>query len=155
MNCMPFSAVTEQDIVTLEQQLGARLPDDYRQFLLQTNGVDILDQTFFVKDLDQEVMLHVLFGLTNPTSRGLTMAYWLKEYGDEIDPYTLIIGKDAGGRFLLYTVAGEDTAGIYYWDHNDSFPQSKDGEGNTYFVADTFTEFCDSLRDYTPVRWSS
>ena len=148
MNYTPFGQATEQDMVAFEQQIGFALPDDYRRFLLETNGVDVLDQTFFVKDLDQEVMLHVLFGLNNPTSRGLTIPYWLKEYGDEIDPYTLIIGKDAGGRFLLYTVAGEDT-GIYYWDHNDSFPQSKDGGGNTYFVADTFTEFRDSLRDFT------
>jgi hypothetical protein len=150
MNYTPFGHATEQDIVALEQQIGARLPDDYRQFLLQTNGADFRDQTFFVKELRQEVMLHVLFGLTNPTSRGLTMGYWLNEYGDEIDPHTLIIGDDAGGRFLLYTVAGEDT-GIYYWDQNDSFPQSNDGGGNTYFVADTFTEFRDSLKDFTLV----
>jgi hypothetical protein len=48
-------------------------------------------------------------------------------------------------------MAGEEQ-GIYYWDHNDFFSQSTDGEGNAYFVADSFTELCNSLKDYSPAK---
>lgn len=150
INFEPFGEASEQDILTFEQQVGFTLPADYRQFLMKNNGAEILDQTFFVKDLEQEVMMHVLFGLVNPTSRGLTLGYWLEEYSDELEPGTLVIGKDPGGRFLLYTITGEDK-GIYYWDKNHHYPQSSDEEGNTYFLADSFTEFCNSLADYAPV----
>jgi len=94
-------------------------------------------------------MLDVLFGVTSPASRGLTLGYWLNEYEDEVASGTLIIGKDPGGIFLIYTIAGEDQ-GIYYWDKNYLFSQSSDVEGNAYFVADNFTAFCQMLRDYKP-----
>jgi len=143
------STVTEEQLTTLEKQLGTALPADYRNFLLENNGVELLNQSFFVQDLDQEIKLQALFGLHNITSRGLTVGHWLAEYEDELGSNTLLIGKDRGGNFLLYTVAGEDQ-GIYYWDIQNFFPQSADGGGNTYFVADNFTAFCNTLRDYTP-----
>lgn len=143
------SPVTEEHVTSLEKQLGAELPRDYRTFLLENNGMELLNQSFFVQDLEQEIKLQVFFGLHNTTSRGLTVGYWLAEYREELGPNTLLIGKDRGGNFLLYTVSGEDQ-GIYYWDTKDFFPQSGDGGGNTYFVADDFTTFCNALRDYTP-----
>lgn len=143
------STVTEAQLITLEKKVGTSLPADYRNFLLENNGVEVLNQSFFVEGVDQEIKPQVLFGLHNTSSRGLTLSYWLTEYEDELGPDTLLIGKDRGGNFLLYTVAGEDQ-GIYYWDTRDFFPQSADGGGNTYFVADNFTAFCNGLRDYTP-----
>ncbi len=148
MNFEPLGGASEQNVTAFEQQIGFSLPPDYRHFLAENNGAEVLDQTFFVKDLDKEVMLDVLFGVTNPTSRGLTLSYWLKEYETELEPGTLIIGKDPGGSFLIYSIAGEDK-GLYYWDKNYLFAQSSEAEGNAYFVADSFTEFRNSLRDYT------
>jgi hypothetical protein len=147
MNFKALGGASEQSVAAFEQQIGFTLPADYRQFLVENNGAEFFDQTFFVQDLDKEVMLQVLFGVTNPTSRGLTLGYWLSEYEDELEPGTLIIGKDPGGSFLIYTVAGDDK-GLYYWDKNYLFPQSSESEGNAYFIADTFTELRDLLRTY-------
>jgi hypothetical protein len=147
MNFEPLGGASEQNVAAFEQQIGFSLPTDYRHFLVENNGAEVFDQTFFVKDLDKEVMVQVLFGVTNPTSRGLTLGYWLEEYEDELEPGTLIIGKDPGGSFLIYTITGEDK-GLYYWDKNYLFAQSSEPEGNAYFIADSFTEFRDSLRDY-------
>jgi hypothetical protein len=145
------STATESQLTAFEEQMGTRLPPDYRNFLLENNGVELLNQSFFVQDLDQEIKLQALFGLHNTSSRGLTLNHWLTEYEDELGPDTLLIGKDRGGNFLLYTVAGEDQ-GIYYWDTRNFFPQSTDGNGNTYFVAESFTDFCNSLMNYNPVK---
>lgn len=141
---------SEQGIYEFEQIIGFELPPDYRQFLLENNGVELLNQSFFVQDLDQEIKLQVLFRLHNATSRGLTLTYWMAGYEKELSSDTLLIGKDRGGNFLLYTVAGKEQ-GIYYWDVRDFFPQSADGGGNAYFVADNFTAFCQALRDYNPL----
>ena len=149
MNITPWGKTSEEVISAFEQKIGFPLPNDYRQFLLENNGAKANKQVFFVKDLDQDVMLDKFFGLTNPKSRSLTLGYWLQEYGDEIDEKSLFIGSDPGGRFLIYITQGEDK-GIYYWDDSNFFPQSREGEGNSYFVADSFTEFCNSLMEYTP-----
>jgi len=149
MNFEPLGGADEQNVVAFEQQIGFTLPKDYRRFLVENNGVELLNQSFFVQDLDQEIKLQVLFGLHNAASRGLTLTYWMAEYQEELSADTLLIGKDRGGNFLLYTVAGEEQ-GIYCWDVRNFFPQSADGGGNAYFVADNFTAFCQMLRDYKP-----
>jgi hypothetical protein len=40
--------------------------------------------------------------------------------------------------------------GVYYWDDTHFFPQSRGEEGDTYFVAHSFAEFYESLKDYVP-----
>jgi hypothetical protein len=152
MDITSWGKLDEADISAFEQKIGFPLPDDYRQFLLEYNGAKANRQVFFVKDLDQDVMLDKFFGITNPKSRSLTLGYWLQEFGDEIDAKSLFIGSDPGGRFLVYVTTGKDR-GVYYWDHDNFFPQSSDGEGNTYFIAESFTEFCNSLMDYTPAKF--
>jgi hypothetical protein len=78
--------------------------------------------------------------------KGLTLSYWINEHDDDIGDKELVIGTDQGGHDILFITEGEDK-GIYYWDHNHFFAKSKEGEGDTYFLADTFTEFYDMLRD--------
>ena len=142
-----WGQVDETAIYAFEQRIGFSLPDDYRRFLLKNNGAQANSQIFFVKYLEQDVMLDVFFGITHPESRSLTLGYWLQEYGDEIDEKSLLIGSDPGGRFLLYVTSGEEK-GIYYWDHSHFFPQSSEEEGNTYFVANSFDDFMATLRKY-------
>ena len=49
----------------------------------------------------------------------------------------------------MYITTGEDK-GVYYWDYAHFFPQSSEDEGNTYFIAESFAEFCDLVTDYVP-----
>lgn len=147
MDITSWGSTNEETIAAFEQQIGFSLPDDYRQFLLENNGAKSNRQVFFVKDLGQDVMLDVFFGITHPTSRSLTLGYWLQEYGDEIDEQSLLIGSDPGGRFLLYVTSGEEK-GIYYWDDSHLFPQSSEEEGDTYYVAASFSEFCAELKQF-------
>lgn len=148
-NYTSWGSTDEASITAFEQEVGFVLPSDYRSFLKDNNGCRFERQVFFVKDLDQDIMLHVFYGVTNPDSRSLTLRYWLNEYGDEIEDKTIVFGADQGGGLLLYITAGEDT-GVYYWDHAHFFPQSSEEEGNTYFVANSFADFCESVMTYMP-----
>lgn len=148
MNSTAWGTTTESELAAFEEELGFELPADYRQFLLQTNGAEVNNQVFFVRDLTQDVLMHVFFGLTNSESKSLTLGYWLQEYEDELAEETLVIGNDPGGHFLLYTISGEDQ-GIYYWDHNNFLsPSAAKGAPNTFRVASSFTEFCGLLTDF-------
>lgn len=148
-NITSWGPNTEATVAAFEQEVGFPLPGDYRRFLLENNGCKVHKQVFFVQDLDQDVMLHVFYGITHEASKSLTLRYWLDEFGDEIAEKTLLFGSDPGGGFLMYITAGEDQ-GVYYWDHAHFFPQSSEEEGNTYFVAASFDEFMSSLRTYEP-----
>ena len=96
-------------------------------------------------------MLHVFYGITNSDSKSLTLSYWLTEFGDEIEEKTVLFGSDLGGGFLMYITAGEDK-GVYYWDHAHFFPQSSEEEGNTYYIAESFADFCNLVMDYVPAQ---
>ena len=139
----------ETTVAAFEQEIGFSLPSDYRTFLKGNNGCKVNKQVFLVKDLDQDIMLDVFYGITNATSKSLTLNYWLTEFGDEIEEKTVLFGSDPGGGFLMYITAGEDK-GIYYWDHAHFFPQSSEEEGNTYFLADSFDDFMATLSKYEP-----
>jgi hypothetical protein len=149
INITSWGPTDEATVAAFEQEIGFTLPNDYRLFIKENNGCKVNKQVFFVEDLDQDIMLHVFYGITNAKSRSLTLRYWLQEFGDEIEEKTLLFGSDPGGGFLMYITAGENK-GVYYWDHAHFFPQSSEEEGNTYFVAESFAEFCDSLLDYVP-----
>ena len=147
INFTPWGKSDESTIRQFEQRLGFPLPSDYRTFLLENNGGSFRNQTFYVDDLAQDVLMDVLYGVTN-AEEDLTLATWLVEHGDELQEKALIIGADQGGGIILYITAGEDQ-GIYYWDHAHFFPQSSQEEGNTYFLADSFTDFCQLLTPYS------
>jgi hypothetical protein len=146
INISSWGNSSEQAVKEFEQQIGFTLPADYRQFLINNNGAWVNNQKFFVKDLGQEILMHVLYGLTNSESKGLTLGYWLAKHDGDIDDKELVIGHDQGGHQILLVTDGEGK-GVYYWDHNNFFPQSADGGGNAYFVADDFTAFCQMLHD--------
>ena len=150
INITSWGQNNETTVAAFEQEIGFSLPSDYRLFIKENNGCKVNRQAFFVKDLDQDIMLHVFYGITNSTSKSLTLRYWLDEFGDEIEDKTLLFGSDPGGGFLMYITDGEDK-GVYYWDHAHFFPQSSEEEGNTYFVADSFDGFIAALRKYEPV----
>ena len=149
INATSWGPTPEATILAFEKEIGFSFPADYRQFIAANNGCQLNKQVFFVEDLDQDILAHVFYGVTNPESRSLTLRYWLSEFGDEIPEKTLLFGSDQGGGLLMYVTEGENK-GIHYWDHAHFFPQSSGEEGNTYFLADSFAEFCDSLMDYTP-----
>ena len=149
-NFTSWGPIDEPTISRFEQSLGFTLPADYRSFLLQNNGGSFKRRVFFVEELGQDIMLKLLYGITNEKSFDLTISSWMEEYGDELEENSLIIGADPGGGMLLYLTTGEDI-GIYYWDHAHFFEQSSEGDGNTYFVAPSFAAFCDLLRDYKEV----
>ena len=68
----------------------------------------------------------------------------INEYKEDIPEHSLLIGDFQDGAFLLLIPDGE-YKGIYYYDHAYSFEQSDD-HCNTYFLAETFSDFLDCIK---------
>lgn len=131
-------------IESLEKQLNITLPDDYKKFLVSNNGAKIVDGYFYVKDLNQEILMDVLYGI-GLEKRVFNLEFWHQEYGDEIPQSSLLIGGDPGGGFILLINNGEND-GVYYYDHSYSFNESSD-ENNTYLISRSFSLFLDMLKE--------
>lgn len=141
----------EEDILTLEQQLGIRLPDGYREFLLEHNGGRPEPNVFPIQDgkggdsvLDwflriQEGNLYDILD-TLDTFRG------------RIPTNFLPIAVDAFGNLLCLSIQEPDLGKIFFWDHEKELEQyRRPGETNIALVANSFAELLDNLKPLPPI----
>jgi len=144
MNINAFGNISDEMINKFEQHIGFALPEDYKKFLLEYNGGTSQKRysTFFVKVLDQEIPLDVLFGLN---AGKLDLQKWNDEYMEDMFEKSLIIGDDPGGG-LIVLINNSDMKGVYYWDDSFNFEQSSE-EQNIYKIADSFRDFNEGLSD--------
>lgn len=132
--------VTEADIHELEERWHVTLPQDYRAFLLETNGgiAKTSDQdSIYIEDLGDSIYMEVLYGIKTKVEEA-DMNTWMEMFKEDIFPQTLLIGDDLTAGFIALICGGED-AGVYFWDDSYVFKGSCD-EHNVYFIADSFTE---------------
>ncbi|WP_459205978.1 SMI1/KNR4 family protein [Pseudomonas sp. MLB6B] len=95
---------SEEAIASLEAQLGARLPDDYRAFLRSINGADLdYDVAVTLANGERDVLSFTLYGLdaqsewgANPFELGQ-----LRETDGFPSSGLLPIGRDGGASVLL------------------------------------------------------
>jgi hypothetical protein len=142
-----FRETSINDIISLEQRFNVILPQDYIDFLLQYNGgnVEIDDDCgIYVRYLKEYIHVDVLFGL-DTGYQNANIDTWMSDniIASDMPENTIIIGDSIEHGFIVLLCAGED-AGVYYWDHAYEFKCSND-ESNTYFIADTFTDFAKGL----------
>ena len=137
----------QENIKKLEDTFKIKIPKDYAEFLLTHNGADIDDGIFYVRDLDQKILMGGFYGVVLD-SEYLGLLYQNEEYGDDIPDSSLLIGCNPGSGWLLLVNDGEND-GIWFYDHNYFFPKSSD-ELNTYFICETFTEFMEMLETTSP-----
>ena len=140
-----FGKANFSDIRDFELKNNIKLPNDYTNFLLNYNGsnVELTDQnSIYIKEFREAVNIDVLFGLKTKNPE-LSIELWLSDYKSEMPNDTLIIGASYQHGLIVLLCASEDT-GVYYWDHAYQFPCSND-DSNTYFMADTFTDFVRGL----------
>src|SRR4051812_11883104 len=123
MNINSFSSATEKEINNLEEFLGFSLPKDYKRFLREYNGgtSKIRYSKFFVKELNQEIPLDVLYGIGVNKTFNLEKCH--EEFEEDLLPESLIIGDDPGSG-LIVLITDDKNYGVYYWDHSFYFSQS-------------------------------
>ena len=140
-----FGKADIKDIREFEIKYNMKLPEDYIDFLLRFNGgsVELTDEnSVYIEELEENINIDVLFGV-NTEEPELGIELWLDDYKSEMPDNTVIIGDSYQHGFIVLLCSGED-AGLYYWDDTYEFPCSND-ESNTYFIADTFSEFIQGL----------
>lgn len=134
------SPLTAVQIRALERKLGASLPEDYKQFLRETNGGRPPETALCVPVAEEEVLVDFLFGL----GREPGISEWLTELRRDMPAGFIPIAKDPGGNIYIMDLNLNNHGVIYYWDKSHSFPTSN-SEGNTYPVARTFSRLLELL----------
>lgn len=141
--------INESDVLILEKLLNVSLPMDYKDFLLYCNGGQPKLHSFDYKLPDGRNWsggVRVFFGVDVDDWEDLKHYYAL--YEDRIPKQMLPIANDDGGNLILLVLNSLEKGKVYFWDHNE---ESEDDEpptnDNIYFVANSFTEFLENLKE--------
>ena len=97
--------------------------------------------SFFIDDLNEEVILGTMLGISE--NKNFSLTDWNSEYQMELPYDSFVFGTECRGGLFVMIVSGEDR-GIYFWDHTFIFDQSS-VDSNVYFLADNFTNFIEKL----------
>ncbi|OEH81628.1 SMI1 / KNR4 family protein [Enterococcus rivorum] len=141
MKMESFSGATENKVINLEKKYGLSLPEDYKKFLLDCNGGIVEKDSsneISVEDINEKIVIDVLYGIDTANEKA-NIDYWMDSLSDDLLENTVIIGDDLIQGLILIICDGENE-GVYYWDDSYHFENSDD-EMNTYWIANTFTEF--------------
>jgi hypothetical protein len=147
--------VTEAQIEAFEQSFGHRLPDDYRQFLLDLNGGQPGRAN---REFDQGVV-NCLFSLDEANEPMFDLATRAnRERASLPSPDLLYIGHDDGGNSILLVLAGEHRGEVWFMLTDDD---ARPDDANPRVVwhdrrdmrklAGSFEQFLRSLRPLSPL----
>lgn len=143
----PNGALTEQEIENLEARIQFKMPQDYRQFMLKSNGGSVPRNVYYwvhANNLpEEEIEIKAFLGI-NPEEKVVDLSYWFDAYGYEYEGINTaqIALSDPGVIVLGYENDPRD--GVYLWD--DSLELETSTEDNCmYKIADSFEEFVSKI----------
>src|SRR5436305_5267611 len=120
----PYKA-TEADLIQIEQALGSKLPEDYRDFLLTKSGGQIAEPTNFYRLSDlrarhvfgEGFLVERLFPIRDKDYPEEELMANVRTYKGRIPPETLPIGRNAFGDLLILGFKGAVLNQVSAWDH--------------------------------------
>jgi SMI1 / KNR4 family (SUKH-1) len=125
----------------LEQQVGQRLPDDYRDYLLQQDGGRLADNTEAVK---------TIFGLGELLGYERNMWKMLRTFHDRVPAWLLPAARDEYGNLFAISLRATDLGSVWFWDHEREADEDEPPtEDNIELKAPSWAAFLDGLR---PIR---
>ena len=140
-----FGKIRLQDINDFEETNEVKLPEDYKQFLIEHNGGRPYPYISPVANSDVQWIYGMVY---EPNYASL---FWhIEIFQKRIPSWYFPIANDSGGNLYLMSLYYENLGIIVFWDHEGE----TDGDADQYFdnikiVANSFTEFLNQLVEQT------
>ncbi len=142
-------ATDEAGVLAFESKIGARLPADYRAFLLETNGGVPTNRCFtFGKPgaFYSDSMVRYFLSISEELGISLSHKFEIYTAADRVPGNTLPIAVDPGGNLVLIGISGPETGKIYFWDHEvEGLEEDSASPRHLHLVAQTFSDFLSKL----------
>lgn len=133
------------EIEKFEELIQAKLPEDYKQFLLKHNGghpiMDCYKLIEPINERNKEAGIDWFFALYDGDVSNIIKKF--NNYKDELPDTLLPIAYDSGGVTCL-GIKGEDYGKVYYWTTNYSIWKKEDLD-YLYLASNSFKEFINGL----------
>ena len=148
--------LSENDINDLESQLGLRLPEDYRRFMLEHNGgwpevdwcFDFAEpSTGTITDsVLMDIMVYYPGAATEPKYDDLVSCNKMLHNEGYIPQHYLQIATDSCGNLICLSTDEKDYGYMYFGDHG--LEDTDTGYTAMGWITDSFTEFINGLYEF-------
>ncbi|MEC9291416.1 MAG: SMI1/KNR4 family protein [Pseudomonadota bacterium] len=149
---LPEREELETALERLESKVGHIHAEDYRDFILSSNGASPKDEwsNFNFKGSENGSELLMFFSLISSVDNASRTLEWnLSTLSNRIPSNFLPIGEDSGGNCLLLGLAPEQLGEVWFWDHEEEADAGEEPDmSNMILVADSFKEFMEGLYEY-------
>lgn len=143
--------LSAEDITEFENEAGIKFPDDYKAFMLESNGgtpkedwlYDFFDE---VTEAENTSVIREFFSLLQDESvkmRNLRKIYDIMTYEETIPADMLPIADDSGGNVIGISLNKDDFGYVYFINHE--YDDLDTGYLVKSKIAESFSAFLDSL----------
>lgn len=137
----------ELTLLNFEMKLGQKLPDDYRNFLLEYNGGDPEPNMVGIPETRKQCSVACIFGLYN-FKKDHDLAAKRKRLANRLPEKVIPIAEADGDNFICLSLDSPDFGAVYLWDHElATDPPSRE---NLFELAPAFTDFLAVLQVFDP-----
>ena len=110
-------AVSPAAVAALEKQIGAKLPEDFRSFLVGCAGLKPASLEFVAEDAST-VTVNEFYWITESKEQRNPIERWESSWKDQEEgPGMLPFGGDGFGDLVLIKVKSRNRGAIYRWNH--------------------------------------
>ena len=136
-----FGPIRLQDIVDFEEENNIKLPEDYKQFLIEHNGGQPFPCISPISDVQW------IYGMVHEPNYA-SLFWHIDIFQRRIPGWYFPIANDSGGNLYLMSLYHENHGTIAFWDHEGETEGDADQYfDNMKFVANSFTEFLNQLTE--------
>ena len=140
-------------IEEIEKYVGLNFPKEYKEHLLQNNGGQCSPNVFRFNENEKWTDSCIDWFLAIYDGEYDNLKKYIQTYKLEekrLPIHILPIAHDPGGNLICTSCNTEDEGCIYFWDHENEVDYNISGDkdySNLYFVAKSFNEFIDGLKE--------
>lgn len=131
---LPYGPIDQQALTRFERELPGPLPQELKQFLLESNGADIPDARE-IEEVPGGARLQEIYGL-HAGPAYLRLDHMFHQF-DGVPESVLVFAADAYGNYFGIALSGTDTGAVYFIDH-ETLPAARE---TLIRVADSFSGF--------------
>ena len=140
-----FPDIGNEDVEKFENKYKISLPQEYKSFLLKTNGGEPSIRKFKTRDGKITSHLMLLFPLFESVFPNLANHYATYNIGNKIPKSLLPIGEDPIKNLICISISGDDVGSIYYWSMDEEDDNYKPSFKRIKFVSESYDKFINNL----------
>ncbi|WJE51147.1 SMI1/KNR4 family protein [Bacillus cereus] len=138
-------AISNTDIIKIEQDFSFKFPQEIREHYLLYNGGSP-EKCVFIDEDDYEYVVHYFIPINHKNARGggdLESTLNVVRVEKIIPDWLIPFANDPGGDLYCFSIKDGEEGSIYYWSHEYEYGENP--EDHVFYLTNSLKTFIDSM----------